>query len=202
MLERASFTDAFNYNRRLGIGLSSPIKKTDRYTLSAGLFSDADQQRQFHPHRLGGVGPRHLFADARIGLASTSVPTSITASTTQEALGPAISLASADPDHRPALRRHRQHRRQAATTVVGRRTRRRVQERSTSPPKRRRCGSATPIRPADALNDADAAMTRSPPARSAQRQSRLLGRLCRGRLLLHRRNPRLQGRQVGPHQGA
>ena len=39
MLERASFTDAFNYNRRLGIGLSLADKKADRYTLSAGLFS-------------------------------------------------------------------------------------------------------------------------------------------------------------------
>lgn len=40
MLERASFTDAFNYNRRLGIGLSLADKKADRYTLSAGLFSE------------------------------------------------------------------------------------------------------------------------------------------------------------------
>jgi phosphate-selective porin OprO/OprP len=39
MLERASFTDAFNYNRRLGIGLSLADKKADRYTLSAGMFS-------------------------------------------------------------------------------------------------------------------------------------------------------------------
>jgi phosphate-selective porin OprO/OprP len=39
MLERASFTDAFNYNRRLGVGLSLADKKADRYTLSAGLFS-------------------------------------------------------------------------------------------------------------------------------------------------------------------
>jgi len=39
MLERASFTDAFNENRRLGVGLSLADKKADRYTLSAGLFS-------------------------------------------------------------------------------------------------------------------------------------------------------------------
>ena len=38
-LERASFTDGFNYNRRLGIGLSLADKVADRYTLSAGLFS-------------------------------------------------------------------------------------------------------------------------------------------------------------------
>ncbi|HMI41037.1 MAG TPA: porin [Sphingomicrobium sp.] len=39
MLERASFTDAFNDNRRLGIGLSLADKKADRYTFSAGIFS-------------------------------------------------------------------------------------------------------------------------------------------------------------------
>ena len=39
MLERASFTDAFNYNRRLGVALSLADKKADRYTLSAGIFS-------------------------------------------------------------------------------------------------------------------------------------------------------------------
>ncbi len=39
MLERASFTDAFNYNRRLGVALSLADKPADRYTLSAGLFS-------------------------------------------------------------------------------------------------------------------------------------------------------------------
>ena len=39
MLERASFTDAFGYNRRLGIGLAYIDTKADRYTLSAGLFS-------------------------------------------------------------------------------------------------------------------------------------------------------------------
>ena len=39
MLERASFTEAFNYNRRLGIGLSLADKAADRYTVSAGLFS-------------------------------------------------------------------------------------------------------------------------------------------------------------------
>jgi phosphate-selective porin OprO/OprP len=39
MLERASFTDAFNYNRRLGIGLQFSDKKTDSYLVQAGLFS-------------------------------------------------------------------------------------------------------------------------------------------------------------------
>ena len=39
MLERASFTDAFNYNRRLGIGLSLADKTADKYTVSAGIFS-------------------------------------------------------------------------------------------------------------------------------------------------------------------
>ena len=39
MLERASFTDAFNFNRRLGIGVQFSDKKTDSYLIQAGLFS-------------------------------------------------------------------------------------------------------------------------------------------------------------------
>ena len=39
MLERASFTDAFNYNRRLGIGLQYSDKATDSYLIQAGIFS-------------------------------------------------------------------------------------------------------------------------------------------------------------------
>jgi len=39
MLERASFTDAFNYNRRLGIGVQLSDKKADSYLLQAGIFS-------------------------------------------------------------------------------------------------------------------------------------------------------------------
>jgi len=38
-LERASFTDAFNYNRRLGIGFQFSDKKTDSYLVQAGIFS-------------------------------------------------------------------------------------------------------------------------------------------------------------------
>ena len=48
MLERASFTDAFNYNRRLGIGLSLADKKADRYTLAAGLFSTPINDASFN----------------------------------------------------------------------------------------------------------------------------------------------------------
>ncbi|MEO7814838.1 MAG: porin [Sphingomicrobium sp.] len=48
MLERASFTDAFNYNRRLGIGLSLADKAADRYTLSAGLFSTPINDANFN----------------------------------------------------------------------------------------------------------------------------------------------------------
>ena len=39
MLERASFTDAFNYNRRLGIGLQFSDKTNDSYLVQAGIFS-------------------------------------------------------------------------------------------------------------------------------------------------------------------
>jgi len=37
VLERAAFTDAFEFNRRLGIGVST---KRDNYTLSAGVFGE------------------------------------------------------------------------------------------------------------------------------------------------------------------
>ena len=39
MLERASFTDAFNFNRRLGIGIQLSDKATDSYLIQAGIFS-------------------------------------------------------------------------------------------------------------------------------------------------------------------
>ena len=38
-MERASFTDAFSYNRRLGIGLTFSDKKADRWLLQAGIFN-------------------------------------------------------------------------------------------------------------------------------------------------------------------
>jgi len=39
MMERASFTDAFNYNRRLGIGIQYSDKANDSYLVQAGIFS-------------------------------------------------------------------------------------------------------------------------------------------------------------------
>ncbi len=39
MMERASFTDAFNYNRRLGVGIQYSDKANDSYLLQAGIFS-------------------------------------------------------------------------------------------------------------------------------------------------------------------
>jgi phosphate-selective porin OprO/OprP len=47
MLERASFTDAFNYNRRLGIGVQLSDKKADSYVLQAGLFSQPINDTSF-----------------------------------------------------------------------------------------------------------------------------------------------------------
>ena len=38
-MERPSFTDAFNYNRRLGASIALLDTKTDRYTLTGGIFS-------------------------------------------------------------------------------------------------------------------------------------------------------------------
>jgi phosphate-selective porin OprO/OprP len=47
-LERASLTDAFNYNRRLGaaVGLVDPA--ADRYTLTAGIFSQEINNQNFN----------------------------------------------------------------------------------------------------------------------------------------------------------
>jgi phosphate-selective porin OprO/OprP len=39
MMERASFTDAFNNNRRLGVGLQFSDKAADSYLVQAGIFS-------------------------------------------------------------------------------------------------------------------------------------------------------------------
>ncbi|TFI60064.1 hypothetical protein E2493_02120 [Sphingomonas parva] len=47
-LERASLTDAFNYNRRLGVGLTWADPENDRYTLSAGLFSQEINNSAFN----------------------------------------------------------------------------------------------------------------------------------------------------------
>ena len=39
-LERASITDAFNYNRRLGIGFTANDKAADRWLVQAGIFNE------------------------------------------------------------------------------------------------------------------------------------------------------------------
>jgi phosphate-selective porin OprO/OprP len=48
MLERASFTDAFSYDRRLGIALIASDKKTDSWILQAGLFSEPINNTSFN----------------------------------------------------------------------------------------------------------------------------------------------------------
>jgi phosphate-selective porin OprO/OprP len=47
-LERASFTDAFNYNRRLGAALALTDPANDRYTLTAGLFGQEINNAAFN----------------------------------------------------------------------------------------------------------------------------------------------------------
>jgi phosphate-selective porin OprO/OprP len=47
-LERAAFTDAFNYNRRLGIAVALLDPDTDRYTLTAGLFGQEINNTAFN----------------------------------------------------------------------------------------------------------------------------------------------------------
>lgn len=66
MLERASFTDAFNYNRRLGVGLSLADKTADAYTLSAGIFSQPINDGNFN--RTGWeVGARGTYTPKLAG---------------------------------------------------------------------------------------------------------------------------------------
>jgi phosphate-selective porin OprO/OprP len=47
-LERAAFTDAFNYNRRLGIAVALLDPDEDRYTLTAGLFGQEINNSSFN----------------------------------------------------------------------------------------------------------------------------------------------------------
>lgn len=47
-LERAAFTDAFNYNRRLGVAVALLDPKEDRYTLTAGLFGQEINNASFN----------------------------------------------------------------------------------------------------------------------------------------------------------
>ena len=46
-MERPSFTDAFNYNRRLGVSIALLDSKTDRYTLTGGIFSQEINNSSF-----------------------------------------------------------------------------------------------------------------------------------------------------------
>lgn len=48
MMERASFTDAFNYNRRLGVGIQWSDKKNDSYLVQAGIFSTPINDASFN----------------------------------------------------------------------------------------------------------------------------------------------------------
>ncbi|HYJ83708.1 MAG TPA: porin, partial [Allosphingosinicella sp.] len=47
-LERASFTDAFTYNRRLGVAVALLDPEDDRYTLTAGLFGQEINNGSFN----------------------------------------------------------------------------------------------------------------------------------------------------------
>ena len=66
-MERPSFTDAFNYNRRLGVSVALLDTKTDRYSLTAGVFSQEINNTSFA--RTGwDAGVRGTFSP-RIGIA-------------------------------------------------------------------------------------------------------------------------------------
>jgi phosphate-selective porin OprO/OprP len=47
-LERASLTDAFNYNRRLGVAVALLDPQADRYTVTAGLFGQEINNASFN----------------------------------------------------------------------------------------------------------------------------------------------------------
>ena len=149
-IERAAFTDAFNYNsppRRR----PQPRNKAGDVHAHGGLFSSASIDSELRHDRLE-VGARHVYAPLMGGnqlhfgvnfqhreFQSNNGATQQFAMRRRPTSWP-LSRAAADPDHRPALRRHRHLRRQ------GRRHRRArswaaCSSRSTSPPKRRNCGS-------------------------------------------------------------
>jgi phosphate-selective porin OprO/OprP len=46
-VERAGFTDAFSYNRRLGIAFTANDKKTDSWTIQAGIFNQPINDASF-----------------------------------------------------------------------------------------------------------------------------------------------------------
>jgi phosphate-selective porin OprO/OprP len=48
MLERASFTDAFSYDRRLGVALIASDKKADSWIVQGGLFSEPINNTNFN----------------------------------------------------------------------------------------------------------------------------------------------------------
>lgn len=70
MLERASFTDAFAINRRLGIGAEWSDKEKDSYLLQAGLFSqpinDSSFNRTGWQAAVRGVYSPKLGEDTRV----------------------------------------------------------------------------------------------------------------------------------------
>jgi phosphate-selective porin OprO/OprP len=73
-LERAAFTDAFNYNRRLGVAVALLDPDKDRYTLTAGLFGQEINNAGFN--RTGWqASVRGTFApevgDARLHLGAS-----------------------------------------------------------------------------------------------------------------------------------
>lgn len=70
-LERAALTDAFNYNRRLGVALALLDPERDRYTLTAGLFGQEINNAAFNrtgwqASLRGTFAPR--FGQARLHL--------------------------------------------------------------------------------------------------------------------------------------
>ena len=198
-VERAGFTDAFNYNRRLGVAFTANDKKADSWTIQAGIFNQPINDASFT--RTGWQASLRGVYSPMLGTTRLHVGANFQhRENTREALGPAIPCAAAQPAHRSALHRHRNVWRRRATMSRGSKSQRSCRA-STSRPKRKSFGCATLMtRPSSPPSTRRTTPTTSQPARRST-ATQLLGRLCRGRLLLHRRNPRLQERPLRPHQG-
>jgi phosphate-selective porin OprO/OprP len=104
-MERASFTDAFNYNRRSASALIANDKKTDSWLFQAGIFNQPINERQLQPHRLGSV-VRGVYSPT-LGTTRLHLGASFQHRVNnQDAQNERLPAAAADPDHRPALHRH------------------------------------------------------------------------------------------------
>jgi hypothetical protein len=168
----------------------------------AGISQPADQRLSVSFTAPAGRrrSARHLYSPMLGGPASTSAPISSTASTTRKALAqqyrsrPLTQITDqrfVDTGNIAAK----------GDDSVGSSWRRSTRAFHFAAEAQKVWVRHAYSRPSRLNIDGDNNDTTRPAPHRAQRQPVFSGRLCRGRLLLHRRKPRLQGRQVGSHQG-